>query len=157
MLSTTERNRCIDRIRQLPDRLATAVGELSVPQLTTHYLPGEWTVAQNVHHLADSHMNSFIRLKLLLTEENPTIRPYDQDLWAMQPDANNPDIATSLAVLRGLHQRWVLLFASLNEAQWLRPGVHPESGPISVESLVQAYADHGEAHLDQLARTLAAA
>jgi hypothetical protein len=102
-------------------------------------------------------MNSFIRLKLILTEERPTVRPYDQDAWAVRADGNNPDLETSLMLLRGLHRRWVTLFASLSEAEWRREGLHPESGVITPETLVRTYAEHGEGHLDQIRRTLAAA
>jgi len=150
------RRQCIDKIRRLPQQLAEVTTPLSAQQLTTPFLDGEWSVAQNVHHLADSHMNSYIRLKLILTEEKPTIRPYDQDLWALTPEANSPDINGSLTLLRGLHQRWADLFAALNEEQWQRTALHPESGLISPTSLLLTYADHGEAHLDQIRRTLAA-
>src|SRR5688572_14821349 len=101
MLTQAQRQPLIDKIGRLPDQLEALVCDLSVEQLTTHYLPHEWTVAQNVHHLADSHMNSFIRLKLILTEEKPTVRPYDQDAWALKPDADNPELETSLLLLRG--------------------------------------------------------
>jgi hypothetical protein len=119
-------------------------------------MDGEWNVAQNVHHLADSHMNSFIRFKLLLTEENPTIRPYDQDRWAVTADGNNLAVQDSLMLLQGLHRRWVQLLRSLDEAQWKRTGHHPESGQITPESLLRTYAAHGEGHIDQIQRTLAA-
>lgn len=150
------RQEYIDKIRQLPQQVAELVAPLTAAQLTTPFLAGEWSVAQNVHHLADSHMNSYIRLKLILTEENPTIRPYDQDAWALTPEANSPDLSASLALLVGLHQRWADLFARLDDAQWQRTGFHPEGGVISPETLVKSYAEHGEAHLDQMQRTLAA-
>jgi hypothetical protein len=155
MMKAEERHPLIETIRDFVGRLETAVCHLTPTQLTTHYLPHEWTVAQNVHHLADSHMNSFIRLKLILTEENPPVKPYDQDAWADKPDSNNPDIQTSLMLLRGLHTRWALLFTSLTEADWQRTGIHPDIGTITPEDLLQIYADHCEAHLDQIARTLA--
>jgi hypothetical protein len=140
----------------LPQQVTELTAELTPKQLTSHFLEGEWSVAQNVHHLADSHLNSYIRLKLILTEENPTIRPYDQDLWAETAEANSPDLTASLTLLRGLHQRWCDLFASLDESQWQRTGIHPESGVITPTSLLMTYAEHGEAHLDQMQRTLAA-
>jgi uncharacterized damage-inducible protein DinB len=144
-------------IRKLPRQVAEFVAPLSGEQLTTQYLDGEWSVAQNVHHLADSHMNSYIRLKLILTEERPTVRPYDQDAWAMTPEANSPDLSASLQLLAALHRRWAELFDSLNDDQWLRVGIHPVSGEITPETLLESYAKHGEAHLDQMGRTLAAA
>jgi hypothetical protein len=99
-------------------------------------------------------LNSYIRLKLILTEDNPTIRPYDQDLWALTPEANAPDLSASLTLLRGLHQRWADLFESLDESQWQRTGFHPESGVITPNSLLKTYGEHGEGHLDQMQRTL---
>ena len=146
----------IAKIRQLPQQVADITVGLNEAQLTTPFLAGEWSVAQNVHHLADSHLNSYIRLKLILTEEIPTIRPYDQDLWAMTPEANSPDLSASITLLRGLHQRWADLFAGLTEEQWQRRGLHPESGVITPLKLARSYAEHGEGHLDQIQRTLAA-
>ena len=144
----------IAKIRQLPEQVAALTAGLTPEQLTTRFLAGEWSVAQNVHHLADSHLNSYIRLKLILTEENPTIRPYDQDLWALTPEANGADLSGSLTLLRGLHQRWADLFEALDESQWQRTGMHPESGVITPTSLLRGYANHGEGHLDQMQRTL---
>lgn len=155
-MTPEQRQPLIDRIRSLPAQLTQVVSGLTTEQLTTHYLAHEWSVAQNVHHLADSHMNSFIRLKLILTEDQPTVRPYDQDSWAAQADGNDPDLEPSLLLLRGLHRRWVKLFESLSEHEWVRQGFHPENGVITPEDLVRSYADHGEAHLDQIRRTLAA-
>jgi hypothetical protein len=155
-MQPSERLQLIDRLGRLPEALAQEVAGLSEVQLLTHFLAHEWNVAQNVHHLADSHMNAYIRMKLLLTEEHPTIKPYDQDQWSEHPDANQPDLTVSLSILRGLHQRWVMLMQGLSEEQWLRTGRHPESGEISVAGLLCSYAEHGEAHIDQIRRTLAA-
>jgi hypothetical protein len=150
------RQHAIARIRRLPQQVAALTAGLTPAQLTTHFLAGEWSVAQNVHHLADSHMNCYIRLKLILTEENPTIRPYDQDLWALTPEANSPDLSASLTLLRGLHQHWADLFERLDEQQWQRTGFHPVNGVITPDTLLTSYAAHGEGHLDQMQRTLAA-
>lgn len=152
----TDRASLIDAIRQLPARLAALVAPLSPEQLTTPYLPGEWTVAQNVHHLLDSHLNSYVRCKLIRTEDRPTLRPYDQDAWAALPDGSAADLADSLAALAGLHARWARFWEELPEAAWARPGHHPESGEVTLESLLASYAAHGEGHLDQIQRTLAA-
>ena len=156
MLTQNQRRELIDTIGALPERLAARVRVLSAAQLTTHFLAHEWTVAQNVHHLGDSHMNSLIRLKLILTEDHPTLRPYDQDAWASTPEANSAEIEISLRLLAGLHARWIMLFEGLNEADWQRTGFHPENGDVSVEDLLRTYTAHGEGHLDQIARTLAA-
>lgn len=156
MLTQSEKSAMIAKIANLPEQLTALVRNLNTEQLTTHYLPNEWSVAQNVHHVADSHMNSFIRLKLILTEQRPPLKPYDQDAWAVRADADNVAIQSSLALLEGLHRRWVTLFESLQESEWSRTGLHPEIGEVSVEDLLRIYAGHGEAHLDQITRTLAA-
>ncbi len=156
MLTAAERQQLIERLRALPDRLDALVAGLSAADLHTPYLSGEWTVAQNVHHLADAHMNVFIRLKLLLTEEYPTLKPFEQTAWAVTPDAVDLPPDSSLLLLRGLHLRWAALFAALTDEQWQRRARHPESGDLTAEDLLRSYAAHGEAHLDQIARTLAA-
>ena len=146
----------IEQIRRLPDEVEALVGGLTSAQLTTHFLSGEWSVAQNVHHLADSHMNSYVRCKLMATEDNPTFRPYDQDLWAEMPDAKTAELSASLALLRSLHVRWVLFWESLSGAEWQRTGLHPDDGAVTLAQQLRLYAEHGEAHIDQIARTLAA-
>lgn len=156
MLTEPQRRELIEKIRILPAQVRACVHGLADAQLTTHFLAGEWTVAQNVHHLADSHMNSVIRLKLILTEERPILKPYDQDRWAALPDAGMAALEESLKILEGLHARWVRVFESLDEADWARVGVHPEIGEVMVEDLLVGYAAHGEGHIDQMKRTLAA-
>lgn len=156
MLTDAQRQACIDQIRQLPSQIAELVRDLTPEQLSAHPLPGEWSVAQNVHHLADSHMNSYIRCKLILTEENPTLKPYDQDAWAALPDAQSADVSASLTLLAQLHARWVLFWEDLPADAWARTGFHPENGPVTLETQLQSYTDHGLAHVDQITRTLAA-
>ena len=156
MLTMQQRQAYIDQIRALPQQLEALTLDLTVEQLTTAYLPGEWTVAQNVHHLADSHMHSYIRCKLIATEDDPPLKPYDQDHWATFPDATSAEIAVSLALLRSLHTRWVSFWEQLGEQDWQRAGQHGENGAVSLERQVQLYAAHGVGHLDQIARTLAA-
>jgi hypothetical protein len=155
MLTDAQRQESIDQIRQLPSQLAALVCDLTPAQLTTHYLPAEWSVAQNIHHLADSHMNSYVRCKLIVTEENPTFKPYDQDAWAALPDAQSADISTSLTLLTQLHARWVLFWKALPSDAWARTGFHPESGPVTLEDQLHLYAAHGLAHVEQITRTLA--
>ncbi|MDA8218327.1 MAG: DinB family protein [Dehalococcoidales bacterium] len=156
-LTPQERREKIAQIAALPGRLVEAVAGLTPAQLTTHYLPGEWTVAQNVHHLADAHINAFARIKLMLTAERPTFFAWDQPSWANLPDANGAELGDSLALLRALHGRWVILLESLDEAQWRRVGLHPERGEMTVDDQLRTYSGHGEAHLQQIAKTLAAA
>lgn len=155
-MTAQERLLLIDKIRHLPAQLEELVIGLSVPELTTHFLANEWTVAQNVHHLADSHMNSYIRCKLILTEEHPTLKPYDQDAWAALPDAQSAEISTSLTLLKQLHTRWVTFWETLPEEAWPRTGFHPENGSVTLEDQLRGYAAHGEVHIDQITRTLAA-
>lgn len=146
----------IDKIRRLPQQIAQLIGGLTDEQLTDHPLAGEWSVAQNVHHLADSHMNSYIRCKLIATEDHPPLKPYDQDRWAALADANGPDVMISLQLLASLHSRWVVFWESLPESAWARTGFHPENGDVSLDDQLRLYAAHGEAHIDQITRTLAA-
>lgn len=146
----------IDQIRNLPAQLEALVKDLSEADLHTHYLENEWTVAQNVHHLADSHMNSFIRIKFLLTADSPTVYGYNQDAWALTPDAHGLPVESSLTLLKGLHERWVVLFEQVDESAWSRTVIHSENGPMNLDNFLNTYAKHGEAHLDQIKRTLAA-
>jgi hypothetical protein len=155
-MTNEQRRDLIEKIRSLPKQLELVVSSLPAEQLTTPTSGGEWTIAQNVHHIADSHMNSYIRMKLILTEDYPTLKPYDQEKWASLADGANTALENSLLVLQGLHRRWVTLFESLGEADWQRAGLHPEIGEVTIENILQIYVDHGEAHLDQIRRTLAA-
>lgn len=157
MLTPAERAKMIAKIAALPAQLEALVNPLTPHQLTTHFLAGEWSVAQNVHHLADSHMNSFLRLKLVLDEDNVVFKPYNQDHWALMADADNLEIGDSLSLLSGLHRRWVRLFESLTDEQWQRTGLHPEYQRLyTVDDILRIYSAHGEGHLDQIQRTLAA-
>lgn len=155
-LDAITRRALIEQLRNYPQKLSDLVAGLTPQQLTTHFLPHEWTVAQNVHHVADSHMNSYIRLRLVLNEDYPTLRPYAQDDWAKAPEAQAADLSYSLELLRGLHVRWAEAFTALYDDQWTRLGYHPENGDVSVETMLRDYVAHGEAHIDQIRRTLAA-
>ncbi len=140
----------IDALAALPDQIEAAVKGLNDAQLDTRYREGGWTVRQVVHHLADSHMNSFIRMKLILTEDNPTLKPYNQDDWAVQADVRNVPIASSLAIIRGLHTRWALLLRAIPENAWSRTGMHPEHGKVTLQSMLQTYSNHGTKHVEQI-------
>jgi uncharacterized damage-inducible protein DinB len=140
----------IDQIAETPSRLRAAVDGLTVPQLDTPYRPEGWTVRQVVHHLPDSHLNSYIRFKLALTEEEPTIKPYREDRWAQLEDARTAPIATSLSLLESLHSRWVLLLRSLTPADFVRTFQHPEMGIVSLEQNLCLYAWHGRHHVAQI-------
>ena len=156
MPTAHERQALIEHIRALPEQIAALTAELSAAQLTTHFLPGEWTVAQNVHHLADSHMNAYVRCKLIATEDHSTLKPYDQDRWAEFAEAQSADLSPSLALLRGLHARWAAFWAALPAEAWARAGLHPEHGEMTLDDILASYAAHGLGHIDQIRRTLAA-
>jgi hypothetical protein len=137
----------IIEIKILPGKLKAAVTNLTDAQLDTPYRPGGWTIRQVVHHIADSHINAFIRLKWALTEANPTIKAYEEGDWAMLPDYQLP-IEPSLLMLEGLHTRFSTIFENLNDEQWNRTFVHPASGEtIPVQKLAGLYAWHGNHHL----------
>ena len=155
-MTPTDRQAQIAAIRALPGQLAELTTGLTDAQLTGHFLAGEWSVAQNVHHLADSHMNAYVRSRLIATEDNPPLKPYDQDRWAELPDAGTADLSASLALLRGLHARWAIFWEQLPGEHWQRAGFHPENGPMTLADILRTYAAHGLGHLDQIQRTLAA-
>ena len=137
---------CISEIETLPARLSEAVADLGDAQLDTPYRPEGWTVRQVVHHLFDSHVNAWIRMRLALTESKPTIRPYEQKDWANLPDARSAPIGPSLQALTGLHARWVVLLRALPADAWDRQFHHPEAGDQTLGWLLQLYAWHGRHH-----------
>ncbi|UUZ83464.1 bacillithiol transferase BstA [Paenibacillus sp. P26] len=137
----------IHEIARSPERLRAAVSGLNARQWDTPYRPGGWTARQVVHHLADSHMNSFIRFKLALTEREPVIKPYDEAAWAQLPDTANADPELSLALLDALHARWSLLLRGLTTEEWHRSFVHPERGLVRLYENTAMYAWHGNHHL----------
>jgi DinB family protein len=145
------RAEAVAAIATMPARLRDAVRSLSVAQLDTPYRPGGWTVRQVVHHLGDSHMNAFVRLKLALTENNPTVKPYDEKAFAELPDQQLP-IDVSLVLLDGLHARWAAVLNTLTDDQFARPLYHPEIGAITIEYLVQSYGWHSRHHVAHITR-----
>jgi hypothetical protein len=153
---TPEKRRAwIDEIAGLPGRARQATTGLSAEQLDTTYRDGGWTVRQVVHHLADSHMNSFTRFKLALTETSPQIKAYDQDAWSKTADAARPDIELSLRLLEGLHARWTALLSAMAPEDFARTFVHPENGVQTLERTLQTYAwhcRHHVAHITELRR-----
>jgi len=133
-------------LRLLPQRLTAAVAGLSDHQLDTPYREGGWTVRQVVHHLADSHANAYVRCKLALTEDWPTIKPYDQAAWAELSDSRWLPIDVSLSFLSALHQRWVALFESLSDEDFRRGYNHPESGRQNLAHVLALYDWHSRHH-----------
>jgi len=148
-----QREHWVQAIKQLPEELSAAVAGLSDEQLDTSYRDGGWTVRQVVHHLADSHMNSYIRFKLALTEELPTIKPYYEDRWAELSDGASAPIELSLTLLRALHERWVYCLKSLRAEQFERAFVHPEHGrAMTLNDALGMYAWHGKHHVAHITR-----
>src|SRR5919109_4332733 len=141
-----ERSRFIEEIAATPQRMRTAVAGLEPKQLETPYREGGWTVRQVVHHVPDSHLNSYVRFKLALTEDEPTIKPYDEKLWAQLPDSQDTPIETSLALLENLHRRWVIVLRSMKATDFSRKFRHPEHGAVTLDWAVALYAWHGRHH-----------
>ncbi|MFB3813435.1 MAG: YfiT family bacillithiol transferase [Terriglobales bacterium] len=149
--SAGERNMWIGDIADAPRDLRKAVEGLTAEQLDTPYRDGGWTVRQVVHHLPDSHLNAYVRLRLALTEDDPTIKPYEESRWAELQDARTAPAEVSLQLLDALHQRMVALMRSLDDAAWQRTFRHPEYGPFTLEKLLAMYAWHGRHHVAQIA------
>ncbi len=142
----------IDQIAEAPARLHAVVAGLTDEQLDTPYRPGGWTVRQVVHHVPDSHINSYVRFRLALTEDDPVIKPYEEGRWAELSDARGMPVEPSLALLDSLHARWVPLLRSLSAADWKRSFRHPELGAVRLEQNAALYAWHGRHHVAHITR-----
>jgi uncharacterized damage-inducible protein DinB len=141
-----ERAQLLNQVTEAPAKLRAAIQGLTETQLDTPYRDGGWTSRQVVHHVADSHMNAFIRFKLGLTEDNPTIKPYAEHLWADLADQKLP-IDVSLPIVDNLHQRWVAVLRSMKETDWARTFNHPEMGMQRLDRALALYAWHGRHHV----------
>ncbi len=151
----TNRQQQINQLRDLPNRVADRVRGLSDEQLTARPLDGEWSIAQNVHHLVDSHLNSYVRCKLILTENHPTLRPYNEAAWGELADATSADLTHSLALLEHLHARWVTFWQSLGDDDWQRTGYHPgDERTVTLADQLLLYVNHGNAHVEQIQKNL---
>jgi hypothetical protein len=142
-----ERVALITRFAAQPSALAAAVSGMTDASWEQPYRPGGWTIRQLVHHVADSHVNMFIRVKLAFSEDEPTIKPYDQDLWVQQPDVAAVSPMVSVALLAALHERAVAFFRALTPGQFQRGLMHPESGRMTIEQVLALYAWHGDHHI----------
>jgi hypothetical protein len=145
-LSDAERRSAIDEIAAVPAALRAAIRGLSEAQLDTPYRPGGWTVRQVAHHVADSHLNAYTRFKLALTEETPTIKPYDENGWVMTGEVQSTPVETSLVLLDALHDRWVRLLNTITQEQFDRKLNHPENGVMNLHQLLALYEWHGRHH-----------
>lgn len=147
VLTADERRALIDEIAAAPLRLREAVRGLDDAQLDTPYRDGGWTVRQVVHHVPESHLNGYTRFKLGLTEEEPAIKPYDEDAWSKTAEVALTPIEVSLTLLEALHVRWTLLLRTLRDDQFQRRMHHPEhEGALTIDSLLALYAWHGRHH-----------
>jgi len=141
----------IHDIETLPQRIENAINNLDAAQLETPYRDGGWTVQQLVHHVADSHMNAYIRFKLGLTEDNPTIKPYDQDAWVTMADTKNLPVNLSITLLFALHRRWVEILKHISREDWDRTVFHPEhKKEMTLWYLLGMYAWHGKHHTEHI-------
>ncbi|HKM80357.1 MAG TPA: putative metal-dependent hydrolase [Candidatus Acidoferrum sp.] len=147
------RQAAIDDIAGTPGKVRAAVAGLSDAQLDTPYREGGWTVRQVVHHLADSHINAYVRWRLALTETQPTMKPYEESEWANLEDARSAPVGVSLKLLEALHERWVRLLRSVKKEQYGRTLLHPDFGVKNLDWLLFLYSWHGKhhtAHITQL-------
>jgi uncharacterized damage-inducible protein DinB len=149
--TVAERKGWIEDLARAPEELRLAVRGLTDDQLNTSYREGGWTVRQVVHHVADSHMNSYIRFRWALTEARPVIKAYDETLWAILPDAKLAPVDLSLKLIESLHQRWRVLLEAMTEADYQKVFIHPQSGSeVSLERNLALYAWHGKHHIAQI-------
>jgi len=147
------KTRLLEDIKMLPSGLEFAIQNLDASQLETPYRPGGWTIKQLIHHIADSHINAYTRFKLGLTEENPTIKPYEQEEWAKLSDTEKLPVNISLTLLHALHIRWSQIMQDMVEDQWYRTIYHPEKKvSISLWQLLKSYSWHSRHHLAHVTR-----
>ena len=147
-LSADGLQKCIGRIDAIPDKVSAAVSDLTEIQLDTPYRPGGWTVRQVVHHLVDSHINSYVRYHWAMTEDEPLIKAYEEQMWAELPDGKNAPLEFSIPLLHALHKRWVYLLGKMETSDFEKLLNHPQwKKPLSLEFMTQLYAWHGDHHL----------
>lgn len=151
MLTTTDTQRApfFEALQALPSLVREAVRGLQEHQLDTPYRDGGWTIRQVVHHIADSHLNGYTRMKLILTEDNPTLKTYDQDAWALLADSTLP-VEPSLHIISGVHTRMLSLLLNQPDEAWQRTAQHPENGTVALNDILQIYAQHGANHVAQI-------
>jgi DinB superfamily len=152
-ISAEEKQRHLLDIAELPAKLREAVAGLAPQHLDIPYREGGWTIRQIVHHIADSHMNSYVRFKLALTEVQPTVKPYDEKLWAEIPEARTAPIELSLAMVDALHGRWSLMLRDMTDADFERSIRHPELGVLKLKSMLAGYGWHCRHHVAQIVAT----
>jgi DinB superfamily len=144
--SAADRDTAFKTLAELPARMRLACAGLTEAQLDTPYRPDGWTVRQVVHHTVDSHINAYLRTKFALSDDNPTIRPYPEAIWAEMADAKSAPVSMSLTLLDALHGRWVMLLRSLAPGQFARTLLHPERGPMTIDDVLAMYEWHSRHH-----------
>ena len=149
-MTPQERSHLIDLIAALPDQIEAAVSALPPEKRSARSGDEGWTVDQVLHHLADAQMIAFLRCKWIVVEDNPLLKTFEQEPWAETADAQEVDGAASLAIIRGVHIRWAALLRSLPEEAFTRTGQHPQYGEITLDFVVQYFADHGAVHVQQI-------
>jgi hypothetical protein len=145
-LARVERATLLAVLEQTPGRFRALTEGLTEAQLDQRYRPGGWTLRQVVHHVADSHMNSYVRMKLAITEDAPQVKTYDEKLWAELPEARTGPVDMSLSLIEALHRRWVAFLRALTPEQWRRTFVHPDWGLVTIDDAVTLYAWHCRHH-----------
>jgi uncharacterized damage-inducible protein DinB len=152
VITNADLQSAVEDLADLPARLAEAIQGLDPAQLDTPYRQGGWTVRQLVHHIADSHMNAYVRVRLALTEEAPAVVDYDENAWAELHDSTTAPVESSLGILTGLHARWASMLNSLDSDQWLRTFVHPKRGPSTIQKATLLYSWHSRHHVAHITR-----
>jgi DinB superfamily len=155
-LDRATRTAFVKTIEDTPGRFRALVAGLSDAQLETTYRPGGWTIRQVVHHVPESHMNAYIRMKMAATEDSPAIKTYEEQLWAELPDAKTAPAELSLSLLEALHRRWVLFLRNLSDAEYARTFRHPDWGTVTIDEAVALYEWHCRHHLAHVEQALAA-
>lgn len=160
-LTIAQRQDCIIKIKNFPCDLERIILNLTTDQLHLACPPehptldGDWNIAQTIHHMSDSHIHAYTRMKLILTEDRPTLKTWEQEAWAELDDAKQTDVTASLSILRGLHSRWSMMLAQLQPNDFARVGIHPDMGELSMDHFVETYARHGHGHIQQIQIALA--
>jgi hypothetical protein len=149
-MTHAERQVAIQKIAALPAQLEALIAGRTDADLNKNYGPGKWTARQVIHHLADAHMQAFVRMRFVATTDNPTLQPYDQDAWAKLPDSSSGPVQPSLEILKGVHARMAAFLEALPEDAFSRTVFHPEHGSMTLDDLVRVYAGHGEKHLGHI-------
>ena len=149
-MTQAERQAAIQKIAALPAQLETLIAGRADSELNKNYGPGKWTARQVIHHLADAHIQAFLRMRFVATTDNPTLQPYDQDAWAKLPDSCTGPLEPSLEILRGTQARMAAFLSALPEGAFARTAFHPERGTMTLDDLVRIYSGHGEKHLGHI-------